>query len=74
MNRPTFDELRAMSIEERLQLLDDIWATLDEREVAAGPATAREKQILDERLKAFEENPQDTLTWDEVKRNVLRPR
>ncbi len=34
--------------------------------------TDEHKQIIDERLKDYELNPQDVLTWDEVKANIKK--
>jgi len=61
-----------LSREERLRLIEKLWESLtdeeDEQLELHVPAEVRAE--LDRRLAAYRENPDDTLSWDEVKRRV----
>lgn len=64
MPRPTLDELRALSVEDRLQLLEDVWTSLDEERDRL-PIPKWHEEELDRRMKAFEENPNEGIPWEE---------
>jgi hypothetical protein len=51
MRRPSLEELRQLSVEDRLRLAQDIWTTFEEE--------------LNRRLKAIEENGSQGMEWDE---------
>jgi len=59
------DELKGLPVAERLRVVEAVWDSIAED---AGPATLSPEQRaeLDRRLDAYEANPQDVLTWDEV--------
>lgn len=50
------DEIRRMTVAERMELLDDIWETLLEEEEAI-PTTEAQRQELDRRLAEYRANP-----------------
>lgn len=56
----------SMSIEERIDLVKDIW---DSVAIEAGllPPSSAEQAELDRRLAEDEANPDDTLTWETIK-------
>ncbi len=64
MPRPTLDELRALSVEDRLQLLEDVWTSLDEERDRL-PIPKWHEEELDRRMKAFEENPNEGIPLEE---------
>jgi putative addiction module component (TIGR02574 family) len=70
MQKPTLDELRRLSVEDRLQLLEDVWTSLDEEHDRL-PIPKWQEEELDRRLKAFEENPDAGAPWEEVKKRLL---
>jgi putative addiction module component (TIGR02574 family) len=70
MQRPTLEELRALSVEDRLRLLEDVWTSLDEEHDRL-PIPKWHEEELDRRLKAFEDNPDAGSPWPEVKKRLL---
>ena len=65
MPKPTLEELKKLSVEERLQLLEDVWTSLDEDHPHPMPAPRWHEEELDRRLKAFEENGSQGVPWEE---------
>ena len=70
MHRPSLEELRQLSVEDRLQLLDDIWSTFDD-DPHPLPIPKWQEEELERRLKAFEDNPDAGSPWPEVKKRLL---
>lgn len=64
MQKPTLEELRGLSVEDRLQLLEDVWTSLDE-EHRQLPVPQWQEEELGRRLKAFEENGSRGMPWEE---------
>ena len=64
MQKPTLEELRGLSVEDRLQLLEDVWTSLDE-EHRQLPVPQWQEEELGLRLKAFEENGSRGMPWEE---------
>ena len=60
----TINELRSLSVPERLKVVAAVWDSLDE--AAPVPLSPEQRRELDRRLDAYEANPDDTLTWDQV--------
>jgi putative addiction module component (TIGR02574 family) len=60
----TIDELRALSVDDRLKVVEAVWDSLPEE--VAGAASPQQHAELNRRLDAYEANPQDVLTWDQV--------
>ena len=63
-------EIASLSIEERIRLVEAIWDTRrlesDQFEV-----TETQKQELARRLAAYNANPSDVISWEEVKAQAL---
>jgi putative addiction module component (TIGR02574 family) len=55
-----------LSVDDRLLLLEEIWDSIA-ADPEAMPVTDAQKQDLQERLDAFQENPQAGTPWEEVK-------
>lgn len=51
-------DVLALSISERIQLVEDIWDTIA-KELQAIELTEEEKNIIDQRLEAYHKNPVD---------------
>ena len=66
-------DYRALSIAERIVLVEDIWDSIAE-EVQAQPATADDKAYVAERLKEIRRCREPLVPWDEVKRRARRGR
>jgi putative addiction module component (TIGR02574 family) len=58
-----------LSVEDRLALMHEIWDSLT-ADPAQIPLTEAQKHILDRRLADLERNPNNVLTWDEIKARV----
>ncbi len=59
----------ALSIPERIQLVEDIWDTIAVQADAI-ELSAEEKRIVDERLDAFHKNPAAGSPWEEVIKRI----
>lgn len=58
-----------LSIEERILLVEDIWDSIAaERDQV--PMTKSQKELVQKRLDAYEADPENVLSWDEVKARV----
>ena len=66
-------EVGCWPVEERLQLLEEIWEGLG-NQGHAPELTEDLKALLDRRLAALEANPGGVITWDEINDYVRRPR
>jgi putative addiction module component (TIGR02574 family) len=60
----TIDELRSLSVEERLRIVEAVWDSLPEE--AGMPHSAEQRAELNRRLDAYEAHPEDLLTWEQV--------
>jgi putative addiction module component (TIGR02574 family) len=63
-------DILQLSIEERIQLAEDIWDSVAAFPEAI-PLTEMQKEELDRRLLAYARNPEEGLSWEELK-NRLR--
>ncbi|HEX4945553.1 MAG TPA: addiction module protein [Blastocatellia bacterium] len=70
MNTQLSDILQ-LSVAERIQLAEDIWDS-----IAAFPdaleITAEQRQELDRRLQALAQNPNEGISWTELKATLLK--
>ena len=64
-------DILEMSVAERIQLVEDIWDS-----IAAAPESLPlsddERQELDRRLEAYAQNPDEGISWDELKEKVRK--
>ena len=58
-----------LSVEERLALVEDLWDSIAE-DGAAVPLTDAQRAELDRRLAEHEANPNDVVSWEEVKTTI----
>jgi putative addiction module component (TIGR02574 family) len=58
--------LLALPLAERIEVAEHLWASIEE-ETESGDLPAWQASLLDERLADLERNPEDGLSWDEVK-------
>ena len=66
-------ELKNLSAEEKLTLACELWDEIDEHPELF-PVREDHVEILRERLEEYERNPQDTISWDELKKRLLGSR
>ncbi|MGB3311340.1 MAG: addiction module protein [Nodosilinea sp.] len=62
----TLSEINALSLEDRIHLVQAIWDSIA-AEQAHPDLTDAQKQELDRRIDAYDTDPQNVLTWNEVK-------
>ena len=58
------EEVARLSVRERLELIEQLWDSLDDREI---PLTAAQETELRRRLAAFEDERAGSVTWEELK-------
>lgn len=63
-----------LSVEERLELIGDIWDSIVDGDPDAVPIPPEHIAELDRRLADEKLNPDDSVSWDEVKRKLQRPK
>lgn len=63
------EEILKMSVPERVLMVEAIWNSIAENEEQV-ELSAETKQLLDERLEAHKNNPQEGSSWDEVKARI----
>jgi putative addiction module component (TIGR02574 family) len=62
-------QVRALSPEEKLQLVDELWQDVA-RDLEKKEISAAERELLDERWAAFLRDPSSALTLDQFKTRV----
>lgn len=66
-----FEDILQLSVSERIQLAEDIWDS-----IAANPEslalTDAERQELDRRLESYARNPDEGVSWDDLKKQVRK--
>jgi len=60
------EAIRRLSIPERVQLVQDIWNTLQPT-VEQLPLTEEQKAVVDRRLEEHRRDPSSAVPWEEVK-------
>jgi putative addiction module component (TIGR02574 family) len=66
-------EVHRWPVEDRLRLIEDVWDRLSE-EGHKPELTEDLKSLFDRRMAALDADPDDVLTWDEIKSSVRRHR
>ena len=70
MKRLTATDALDLSIPERIQLVEDIWDTIA-AQADRVELTEKEKKIVDERLKAYHQNPNLGSPWQDVFKRIV---
>ena len=73
MKLADFPNVQALSAAEKLQLVDEIWASVA-NELNNDHITEEEKRLLDQRWMEYEKNPSSALTLDEFEKRVADAR
>ena len=60
-----------LSVDERIHLVQTIWDSIA-IETEIFDISNEHKKIIDERLKAHKKNPNDVVSWEEVKTSVKK--
>jgi putative addiction module component (TIGR02574 family) len=64
------DEIRKLSVEERIDLMDQIWDSIASEMEKLGLTEDQQKEV-DRRLAAWEADPHAGSSWEEVKRRLM---
>jgi putative addiction module component (TIGR02574 family) len=67
----TLNEITALSVEERIRLVQAIWDSIA-AEQTYPDLTEAQKQVLDQRIEDSDTDPENVLTWDEVRASIKR--
>ncbi|MDO9452839.1 MAG: addiction module protein [Stagnimonas sp.] len=70
MNTQLLSQARQLSVEDQLELVEALWDGIAKRNAVPGP-TDVQKAELDRRLADHEANPDDVVSWNEVKASAL---
>lgn len=70
MKQITATDALALSIPERIQLVEDIWDTIA-TEPEAIELTEKDKKIIDERLEDYHRNPDLGSPWEDVYKRIV---
>ncbi len=61
-------EILSQTTEEKIEAVEAIWNSIDETEL---PVTDVEISIAKERYEEYLKNPNDTISWEEVKKKLM---
>ncbi len=64
-------DILKLSIDDRIHLVQTIWDSIA-ADTEVSEISEEHKKILDERLEAHKNNPNDVVSWDEVKKSVKK--
>lgn len=67
----TKEEIFELSAEERLHLIESLWDSLSPGEV---PVPEWHRQLIEERLEDQRRNPDDSVSWEELKAELFPER
>lgn len=67
--RYTWEELRKLPIEERLQLLEAIWRSIEEDSVST-ELSEEAKHELERRWAEFQADPTTAIDWEDLRRTL----
>ena len=65
----TLNEIKALSIADRIRIVQDILESIA-AEQAYPDLTTAQKRELDRRITDYEANPDDVMTWQEIKASI----
>lgn len=67
----TLNEIKSLSIEERIRFVQAIWDSIA-AEQTYPDLTAAQKQEMDRRINDYETNPDNVMTWEEIKASIKK--
>ena len=65
----SIDEIKQLDITERILLVEEIWDSIAKEQENVG-LSEYEKEVLDARLISLNENPNNLMSWDEIKTKI----
>jgi putative addiction module component (TIGR02574 family) len=69
MTKETEQAFDKLSVEEQVRVVQDLWDRISANPDAVAPTDAQ-RQELERRLRAHEENPQPCESWDDLRRRL----
>jgi putative addiction module component (TIGR02574 family) len=66
-------EILELSVAEKIQIVEDIWDSIIQNPELL-PLSEAEKRELDKRLESYEQNPDEGVEWETLKRTILQSR
>ena len=70
MNSQIVRDARALPLAEQIELIDAVWESIVKKGYEP-PLTSEQATELDHRLQAHRHNPDDVLSWDSIKQEIL---
>ena len=70
MKKITATDTLELSVQERIQLVEDIWDTIT-AESTSVELTEDEKRIIDTRLEKYHQNPESGSPWEDVYKRIV---
>ncbi|YAF96982.1 MAG: addiction module protein [Nodularia sp. CChRGM 3473] len=67
----TLNEIKSLSIEERIRFVQAIWDTIAAEQIYPDLTTAQ-KQEIERRINDYEAHPDNVMTWEEIKAAIKR--
>ena len=64
------ESFRKLPLDAKVHLLQELWDEIADESVSM-PLSESHRQLLDERLRQHEENPEDVEPWEKVRNDVL---
>lgn len=71
MKKLTVSDVIALSVPERIQLVEDIWDTIAAN-IESIELTEKEKKLINDRLEAYHQNPDSGLPWKDVYEKIIK--
>ena len=62
-------DLAKLTVPERLELISQLWDSLEDKDV---PLTAAQRDELDRRLETLEDDRKDAVSWTDIKAEMER--
>jgi putative addiction module component (TIGR02574 family) len=67
-----YPDLHALSVAERIQLLEDVWESLAVQAPEAIGVSPEQRAELRRRVEAYEANPSAAIPWEQVRRKLRK--
>ena len=67
----TLNEITALSTEDKILLVQAIWDSIPAEQAYPEPTEAQKRE-LDRRIDGYDNDPENVLSWDEIKASVKK--
>jgi hypothetical protein len=69
LDQKTLEEIRSLSVPDRIEALGEIWDTIPDS-LKESEVSELEKRILDVSLEYSEKHPEDSVSWDNLRKEL----